>query len=83
MTRNTNADSLVVIIVEVVKVRTFGENKGELARYKLINERLGAFGDEGVFFDGFFGLGDESKDFVRIKIAIFEFHEVADTLFGI
>ena len=71
MVRDANADGIVVVVVKVMKSWIFGQDDGELAGEILVDERFGSVWDEDIFLDSFFGFGDESKYFARIKPTVF------------
>ena len=74
MCRDTDTDSIKMIIVKMVKIGIFGKNNSEFARDILVYKRLSGRWNNGVFRDSLRRLRYKGKYFTRIKITIFEFH---------
>ena len=49
--RDADTNSIVMVVIKVMKIWVFGENQGELTRNVFFNERFGCFGDDAIFAD--------------------------------
>lgn len=71
MIRDADTDSIVMVIIEMMKIGIFGENQGELTGDMFFNEWFDGFRDNAIFAD--FGLifWYKGKYFAGIIITVF------------
>lgn len=49
--RDADTNSIVMVVIKVMKIWVFGENQGELTGNVFFNEWFGCFGDDTIFAD--------------------------------
>lgn len=80
VTRDTDADGIEMVVIKMVKGGVFGQNESEFAGDMVFDKRLGIGWDLTKNGNMFYFLGNESKNFARIKIAILELHQLFDAI---
>ena len=75
---DADADGGEMVVVEVTESGVFGQNKGEFAGNMAFDKRLSVRWNLTKNGNVFYFLGNESKNFAGIEIAVFELHQLFD-----